>query len=323
MPSRRGFTLVELLVAMVVLTIVAAAMYGLLLSTQRVSRAQTERIDMQANMRAGSLIVPAELREIGFDTTFAPGAGPVFRANPNSIDHVRSDILEMSPSRIRFRAVRGSGVICLVTANSITVSLTQNVSGYRPPTPNDDVTIFVDRDVTTGADDRWITRDIAGYAASGCPGPLWPGLGALVAVASFSNGATDPVNAADITVGSPVRITEIMEYSLYVDADGRNYLGAESISGGGGRQPMLGPLAANGFNLQYLNSAGNVINCADPCSGTGVGSADLAARRAVRSIRVTLASVSDENVAPTGGSTPRQLTDSVVTLVTLRNAVYR
>lgn len=323
MPNRRGFTLIELMVAMVVLTILAAAMYGLLINTQRVSRAQTERIDMQANMRAGSLIVPAELREIGFDTTFVPGAGPVFQANAGSTAHVRSDILEMTPSRIRFRAVRASGVICQVNASSIIVNAltAQNASFYRLPTATDDVTIFVDRDVSRSFDDRWITRDINGInTGSACPGG---GAGWLVNVPSFANGANDPVNAADITVGSPVRFTEVMEYSLYVDADGRNYLGAESISAGGGRQPVLGPLAANGFNLQYLNSAGNLINCAAPCNGTGVGSADLAARRSVRAIRVTMASISDENVAVAGGSTPMQLTDSVVTLVTLRNAVYR
>jgi prepilin-type N-terminal cleavage/methylation domain-containing protein len=324
MPNRRGFTLVELMVAMVVLTIVAAAMYGVLINTQRVSRAQTEQIDMQANMRAGSLIVPAELREIGFDTTFVPGPGPVFQANAGSIAHVRSDILEMAPNRIRFRAVRGSGIICQVGASSVTVSLTQNASGYRMPTANDDVTIFVDRDVSTGVDDRWITRDITGVnTASNCPAGPWAGAAVLISVATFSGGANDPVNAADITVGSPVRITEIIEYSLYADADGRNYLGAQSISAGGGLQPVLGPLAPNGFSLQYLNSAGNVINCADPCSGTGVGSADLQAKRSVRAIRVSLASISDERVARAGGSTPQQLTDSVVTLVTLRNAVYR
>jgi prepilin-type N-terminal cleavage/methylation domain-containing protein len=323
MAKRRGFTLVELLVATTVLTIVAAAAYRLLVHTQRVSRAQAARIDMQSGMRAGALIVPAELREIGFDTTYAPGPGPTFLANPGSVAHVRSDILEMAPSRIRFRAPRGSGIICQVTAGTLTVSRLHHNSGYRDPAASDDVTIFVDRDVASGADDRWITRDITGITSGTCPAGPWIGRAWVIAVGFLSDGLADPVAPADITVGSPVRFTETVEYSLYRDADGRHFLGVESISAGGGRQPALGPLAANGFQLQYLNGAGHLITCADPCSGTSTGSADLAARRSVRAIRIVVAGISDENVALAGGSTPQQLTDSVVTLVTLRNAQSR
>src|SRR4051812_5213893 len=72
MTGRRGFTLVELLVSMVLLVIVAGGIYRLLNATQRISRAQAERVDMQSNMRAGALILAAELRAVAYDNN--PGA---------------------------------------------------------------------------------------------------------------------------------------------------------------------------------------------------------------------------------------------------------
>lgn len=319
MRSRRGFTLTELLVALVMLSVVLGALYRLLVNTQRVSRAQSEQVDMQSNMRAGTLIVPAELREIGFDTVYFGGGVPPL-ANLGSLPSVQSDLIEMAPDRVRFRAVRGSGIICAVGVNTVTISLQFNNSGYRPPSASDSVTLFVERDRTTGADDRWITRGISAVnMGAACPAPPWAGNAVQITVPSFAV-AADPAAAADLTIGSPARLVETVEYSLYTDAtDGRNYLGAESISGGGGRQPVLGPLAANGFNLLYLDVNGNPVACAAPCAGVP----NVGFRRQVRTIRVSLAAMSDELVSRTGYDGKVRLTDSVVTLVTLRNAVYR
>ena len=328
MTTRRGFTLVELLVAIVVLTIVLGGVYNLLLNTQRVTKAQAEQMDMQSNMRAGTLILPTELREIGYDTTYLPVAGGL----AGSAATVQSDILAMGPTSLRFRAVRRSGVICAVGANTVTVFGNWNASGYRAPTANDDVTIFVDGSTTTGADDRWITRDLTGITTAGinCPalGTIAAGPGTRLEMLSFAAaipGGNDPVTSAQITVGSPVRVNEIMEYSLYTDAtDGKSYLGAQSISTpGSSRQPVLGPLDPNsGFTLTYLDRDGNQIACAAPCNG-GFGSADLQARRRVRAIRIGVVAVSDENVNRAGYSGNQQLRDSVVTLVSLRNAAHR
>jgi prepilin-type N-terminal cleavage/methylation domain-containing protein len=325
--ARRGFTLVELLVAVVVLTIVLGGIYKLLLNTQRVSRAQAERMDMQSNMRAGTLIVPSELREVGYDTTYLPAAGGL----AGSFSTVQSDILAMGPTSIRLRAVRRSGIICAVGLTTITVfgqwtTVGWNASGYRAPSVNDDLTIFVEGSTTTGADDRWITRDITGITTAGvnCPalGAIAAGPGTQFTMFGFA-GANDPVTSAQITVGSPVRLNEIMEYRLYTDADGRNYLGAQSISAGGGLQPVLGPLNPNnGFNLTYLDLNGNQVACAAPCNG-GFGTGDMQQRRRVRTVRLSVVAISDENVSPAGTSANQQLLDSVVTLVTLRNAVHR
>src|SRR5215203_670370 len=100
MHTRRGFTMVELLVAMIMLAVVGVAMYSLIVNSQRITRRQVERSDLQSDVRAGALILPAELREIGYDAT-------------------GTDLREIGTNRIRFRAMRGVGITCGVTADYV------------------------------------------------------------------------------------------------------------------------------------------------------------------------------------------------------------
>ena len=64
MTDRRGFTMVELMVALVLTLMVGGVTYALLVNSQRVSRSQTEHVGMQDNVRSGALIVASELRDI-------------------------------------------------------------------------------------------------------------------------------------------------------------------------------------------------------------------------------------------------------------------
>ena len=74
--SRRGFTMVELLVSLVIMGIVATAIYRVLVNNQRIYQAQTQRIDLSQNIRAAGTIMPSELREAdaneGDITTISP-----------------------------------------------------------------------------------------------------------------------------------------------------------------------------------------------------------------------------------------------------------
>src|SRR5438552_15649563 len=62
--ARRGFTMVELLVALVLLGLVSAALYRVLVNNQRLYMAQTQRFDLSQNIRAAGSILPAEFREL-------------------------------------------------------------------------------------------------------------------------------------------------------------------------------------------------------------------------------------------------------------------
>jgi prepilin-type N-terminal cleavage/methylation domain-containing protein len=317
MTSRRGFTLVELLVSLVLLVIVLGATYQLLTNTQRISRAQAERVDMQSNMRAGTIIIPTELQALGYDTIPVSALG----------NTISPDIIAAAPDSIVFRAMRGAGIICAISVSgsqaTFTVSTDWLYSAARAPvaSPRDSALIFVDDNPDFTTDDRWIARPITSVgasSASACPAG-WPngrtGYSITVtASGTFTLGGTsvtDNLTASQFTVGSPIRFFEVMQYGLYTSG-GKQYLGAYSLSNGDSREPVLGPLASSGFQLAYFDSAGTAL------SGTSV-----AVRSRIRAVRVTLVGASDQNVSSTGYGGPAQVTDSVVTTVALRNSVTR
>src|SRR5205814_7630602 len=110
MTDRRGFTMVELMVALVLTLMVGGVTYGLLVNNQRVSRSQTEHVGMQDNVRSGALIVATELREVGYDSVpaAAPTLGPVPATN--------SDLILMQSGKLQYRAWRGIGFTCFAPA---------------------------------------------------------------------------------------------------------------------------------------------------------------------------------------------------------------
>jgi type IV pilus assembly protein PilW len=75
--GRKGFTLVELLMAMMVFGLVMAAVFASYRSQQRSQTAQEAVVDMQQNIRAAMLVMAQEIREAGCDPTERSGAGIV------------------------------------------------------------------------------------------------------------------------------------------------------------------------------------------------------------------------------------------------------
>jgi type IV pilus assembly protein PilW len=72
-----GFTLVELMLALVVSSILIAALYSAYLSQQRSQTAQAQVVEMQQNARAALEMLSAEVRMAGFDPRGSSGAGIV------------------------------------------------------------------------------------------------------------------------------------------------------------------------------------------------------------------------------------------------------
>ena len=295
MTSRRGFTLIELLVAMVLFLIVSAAIYSLLNNTQRVSRAQAERVDMQSNMRAGALILPSDFKMIGYDSV--PGGATV-----------TSDILAMGSDSIMFRAIRASGIVCQFNAaNTIVIdtSASRYYSAYRAPVTGgrDSLMLFLDGDSTTSADDQWASGlPITSVGTGTCSGNYGSRSGLQLGTTIAYTGTS----ADALKLGAPFRSYEVMVYRLY-QSGSKYYLGARSKSNGETSfQPVLGPLTSSGLRFDYYDSTGTTAT---------------ASRKAVRSIQVTLIAQSDQAVNGAGGGTQSVKNDSVVTRVTLRNAL--
>lgn len=239
--SRGGFTLVELMIALVLLGIVGGVMARMLVNMQRGSRAQSQRVTLQGNLRAGMALLPAELRELS----------PV-------------DLVVTDPDLIEYRAMRSTGVACAVSATQVTMR-DRLTFGYRPIVAGgrDRLYLFLDDDQVTGSDDAWLELLVTDTEAGTCAN------GDVATVLTVTMNDNNPMHAdslAKVVVDAPVRSFERMELQLY-ETGGRWWMGARSVSGNDNLEPVLGPLAAGGLAFTYLDRAG-AVTTSDPDTRT-------------------------------------------------------
>lgn len=279
--TRRGFTLIELLVGLVLTGIVSAAIYQLLVSNQRVYREQTQRIELNDNLRSAMAILPAELREL------------------STIDAAGSDIIAMNDSTLRYKAMRSFYTVCSPLAIGSTISLNPMAGGLRNlDASRDSILIFADGISTDTREDRWVRANVVAVSSgTNCNG----GPSVDVTIGGITLGVVDSV-----VQGSPVRGFEVVEFLVYQDSYGARWLGIRQYSKGGTPgtpQPLLGPLEPGGLRFTYYNAAGN--RTTDP-------------RQVVR-IGITVIGRTQQQVRTTGG-TMGYVVDTLSTQVALRNS---
>src|SRR5204862_6166707 len=207
--SRRGFTMVELLVALVLLGLVSAALYRVLVNNQRLYFAQTQRIDLSQNIRAATNILPAEFREL---------------------DAADGDIIAMSADSIQIRAMRWLSFVCKapvlagvnagiqMTIRGGTVGQPMFFGARAINTATDSMLIYLDGDQTTRTDDYYVPAQLTAAPAAVCPavGAVAAQPGTLVSYSGNFVAGTNVPNA--IPPGAPVRGFERVTYSLYKPA---------------------------------------------------------------------------------------------------------
>lgn len=317
MTTRRGFTLVELMIGLILLIAVGAVTYQLLVNTQRVNRSQGQHIGMQDNARSGATILASELREVGYDEITATsqplitawlGAAPAQVSNP--------DLIAIGSDSITYRAMRAIGFTCSLVAGTPAVvvrnTATIPFSQLRTLTTNDSLMLYVENDPSIAGDDIWLVVGIsAAPVAQNCPdgtsgmriNVTFPGT--LTAIGLDAN----KVFGTGMIVGGPVRGFETMQARSYVSG-GKLWMGMRSRPTAGTTiEPVLGPLANGvgtdqGLTLTYFDATGSAT----------------AVRNNVRSVVVRLRPVSDEPVRTTGRYAK---VDSLTlsTRVALRNAL--
>lgn len=227
---RGGFTLVELMIALVLLGIVGGVMARMMVNMQRGARAQSQRVTLQGNLRSGMALLPAELRELS-----------------------PPDLVTTLADQVEYRAMRSTGVACAVSGtqvrlrNRLTFGYRSIVAGGR-----DRLYLFVDGDQLVGTDDSWLELLITATAAGTCAN----GDAATNLTVTRTDGSAIPAGTlATIFVDAPVRSFERMEMRLY-ETGGRWWLGARSVSAGEQLEPVLGPLTADGLVFTYRDRAG-------------------------------------------------------------------
>jgi len=252
--ARRGFSLIELMIALVLLGLVSAAVYKVLVNNQRVYLAQTQTIDLQQNIRAAAAILPAEFREL---------------------DAADGDITGMGPDSIRMRAMRQLSFVCntpvlggALGQLSLDIRTTPMYGNRQTFNQNDSVLIYWEGNPATRSDDVWLpaqVRSVVAGAVCADSGPLGPGtvLNQGFTLTFQPQWINDPTRniANAITRGAPVRGFDKVAYRAYQSADGNWYLGQRNPAQGGTIQPVVGPLnGANGVTFTYFDTAGVQTN---------------------------------------------------------------
>jgi prepilin-type N-terminal cleavage/methylation domain-containing protein len=290
--TRRGFSLVELLIAMVLLAIVVAGLYRALMTNQRVYQQQTQVIGLQQNLRTGAAILPQELREL---------------------DATGGDIYAMTATSLTIRAMRWTAVMCNPPATGLgalvgpqqlpgvtMVLRAQPFFGRTINTDTDSMFIRYEGDDGTRKDDGYVvgapTAVVAGACLDGKPGQI------VTMNLDFRGNLNFPTS---IVNGDPVHGFEPVTYSLYQPTAGGDwYVGLTNSSSGGSPQPLIGPVLANGLSFAYYDSTGVVT--ANPAR--------------VARVDITLRAQTAQQIrARSGSNSLVRMVDSVLTSVALRN----
>jgi hypothetical protein len=295
MLNKRGITLVELLVGIVMMGIIGVALLKVFTSLMGASGSQVRLAASQGEARIGTLILPQEFREIGYDTV------------PNVSRS--TDLIAIAGDQLSFLAARGVGISC-GTFNATEFRIRKPIMGQRMPVVSDTFVLFLEVEKSIGSDDRWVPMDVTAIDYNSTCDGVDPAIAlTLAATPKFTPGGANIV-ATNHQMGGPVRWMEAVEYGP-VNAGGEWFVGRRSISlGEVSFTPIIGPLvSAAGVAFTYYNAAGAVL------------AADAANRVAVRSIRVALSTVTEGTVSLAGSTNRAVATFPVTTRISLRNTL--
>lgn len=305
MTTRRGFTMIELMMGLVLTLLVGAVTYQLLANNQRVSRGQTAHVSLQDNVRAGALIVTNELREVGYDDVSAAAS---LKLAYLPVTTNRTDLVSIGAGGVSYFAMRGLAFVCgLVNGAPSKVIVRQSTySMLRTPVSTDSLFLYVENDNQTANDDAWVHLGIAGAPVNqNCN----DGSAGRAFTVGFPAGLAAGTVFPNVVLGGPVRLAEVMRLEYYASG-GKSWLGMRSVSANGALEPVVGPLADStatqrGLTFRYLDKANAVT----------------AVLNNVRSIEVTLKGVTDERVRGSAAAHGAIDSLSLVTTVALRNAL--
>lgn len=303
---RRGITLPELMVVIVLLSLVVGGIMTVLIKQQRFYTGTSEIIETKGSARSAIDILSSELRALS--TATRGGA-------PNEVD-----IYSLTDSSIVFRSPFGSTVICTIdpARARVTVPPTTMAAGnaltnfLATPRAGDSLFVFDPGAQPGTMDDRWTRHALRADPATGvCPNaPVGLTTTAAEQAASITL-ELDPVLPPDVGVGSAIRFFRTTAYSLYQEANSSWYLGYSNCPGGicSAREVAAGPYlpyamgGLGGLAFTYFDSTG--VATLDP---RAVARIDITARAQ---------SYSDLDVAHVRG----KYADSLAVSIAVRNRI--
>jgi len=261
-PSRRaGFTLIELVIAMVLMSLVGGAIVKLLLRQQRFYNSTTDLIQTRQQIRQAAAMLPSDLR---------------------GISSVGGDISSMSDSALEFRSVFGSSVVCVNTGGMLSTVPRVLASGATmtnwatTPVVGDSLVVYNNGAALAVAGQGWLFYRITAVtpvttnAANGCPNATGLTRAGDITAAnpSLQLGLT-PAAPNTIAVGAAIRFFRHVRYRIYRETDNQWYLGFYNCLFGrvpvcNVTQPIAGPFqpyatnGTSGVQFAYYDVAGAV-----------------------------------------------------------------
>lgn len=252
---RLGFTMVEIMVAIVLLGIVVGGLLAVVVEQERFYDGASDVMEVRDNLRRIGDLLPAEMRGM------APREG---------------DLIVMSDSAIEFRAPTGAGVICTINLARTTITVPPPSLGSDAgltawssrPVISDSMFVFDSRD---SLPDTLVSRAITVAPTLGtCPNAT--GFTATAAeAAAATTFVLDIPLPPSVPVGAPLRFYRRVRYSLYRSAsDGQWYLGYRDfvparVPQWSAIQSVAGPLlpyasaGASGLRFTYRDSVGTAL----------------------------------------------------------------
>ncbi len=226
--SRRGFTIIELLISMMIGLIVLGAVYQLMITQSAGYGKQRELADVRETARSAATLLSWDLRHA------ATGG---------------SAIAAMSPSAITLRSVRGVGVVCAKHPTLPRYALSQTTGKIEATSSDSALVLQVGRD-------RWQRVKVTSVgtpAAMGVASCAWTGSPAPDIVVQIAvNSKSDTIS---IKVGAPFRAYRRVEYTQYL-LGGRWWLGRK-VGAAAGYEQLTGPLlASTGLRFSYFDTLG-------------------------------------------------------------------
>jgi prepilin-type N-terminal cleavage/methylation domain-containing protein len=321
--GRPGMTLIEIMIALVLLGIVGGVLMRVIMRQQRFYQGVNQIMTQRGQLRQATAVLPIDLR---------------------SVSSVGGDILAAYDSSMDFMVNVGTGVVCQVMSNArvamppVPLAGSQTLTswyGYDEPVPTSDpvaytVYIYNDSSIAGNEDDTWkkFTLTDLHHSTSACLASF-TGIGDVgkqrpILEVSDPAGYTDPVTGGPlsqyINVGAPVRILKQVRYALYKETDGKWYLGFAYMQKATGTYSALSPVSGpydsyatsgSGLRFRYYDVDGNEIaSGADSTNRTKIARVDLIVR-ARTSANVRAAGIQ--------GGANQQYKDSLAVSVMLRN----
>src|SRR5687768_11014852 len=225
---RPGITLIELVVALTLFSVVAAIMLTMLRGQQRFHAGSLEIIDTRRSVQQATALLYGELRAAS-----------------------SADLYSISDSAIAFRTTIAASHLCGLdsTRASITVPSTRTtraapLSMFRAlPRAGDSLLVFDSGEAPEPDDDRWHPHVLVADAASAVCQTRPHGLASNAIEASGIAFQVAPPLAGSIVIGVPLRFFRPASYSLYRGTGAAWMLGYSTCAAGTctARQPLSGP----------------------------------------------------------------------------------